>query len=230
MKILVGRTNRDVLLSALRLVGNAEGTSIEEFENRRIEIPEIDLMSIHDPRPSLFIFSGQVTQDSISLKAIGERISDRPEDTTVAVRYPELAEHLREHEIHADIVPLHSTVESFSEAVSSFLEEPATWRTILFGAKTEWTHQVSERLVQEGFDIEDLTVTLCDSRLRALLLGGAFDLVALGSVSEVDALEGVASLTIERLGKVSRILALSNEIRLHLSRRSIPTDFLASER
>lgn len=230
MKILVGRTNKDVLLSALDSEGHIEGVSIEEFQNGGIEIPEIDLASIHDSRPSLFIFSGQVTQGSSSLKALGQRISDRPEDTTVAVRYSEIAEHLRDHEIHADIVPLRANVESFIEDVSSFLEEPTAWRTILFGNRTEWTDHVGELLVREGFDLADLTVSLCDSRLRALLLGGAFDLVALSSISEVDVLEGVSSLTIEKLGKVSRILSLSNEIRLHLSRRSIPTDFLAVER
>lgn len=230
MRILVHRANRVALLNGLPSEWQANDSSIVEFEEGAVDISEIDLIDIHDPRPSLFILSGQVTQTAGFLKELGKRISDRPEETTVAVRYPEIAEHLREYEIHADIVPLDSNVENFIGTLSSFLSGPTNWTFKLFGNRTEWTNSLGDLLGREGFHMTDYTIDASTPRLRALILGGAFDYVVLSSVPEVDAIERVTSLTIETIGDASRILSLSNEVRLHLSKRSIQTELLPIER
>lgn len=176
---------------------------------------------------SVFVFCDGVSLSENDLAVLGKEIAERPEEIHVAVRYPEIAEGLRDFEIHADIMGMKSSVESLCEAINSFVEPKELSRIFIIGGRTSWSDGLCVALTSFGIEVTKIARTFNDVRLKVLFESRAFDLSVLTTLSEIEALENRIGIPAEEFTRYCSLFVIDADLLLQLRRRGINAQLLS---
>ncbi len=227
MKICVPDRLRESLLVELTAQGGVSELTIETFSSMEVPSPCFPNVTPSETTPVIMVFGDSYSFGEKYLGSLRELVELKPDETIVAVRNQDVAENLRRHEIHTDVIPLDSTASGFVDCLQVFLPTFTFVMAHLVGNRTEWTLGVLKLLNEAEMKFANHTVSYCETHLRNLFLVGAFDFLAVGDWADVERIEGLTGMTIENLASRTRILACSKELRVRLATRSIHVEHVS---
>jgi hypothetical protein len=191
-----------------------------------------EVLSVADTpsRPnSVVLFSDVWSTNRLNMGELSTELLNHPESMQVAVRYQEIADVLRDSEIHADIMGIDHSVSSLLDAVTDFFESESLPGIFVYGAMTTWTKSVSKQLSEIGHPIFDNASQASDLRFHLLVSNEAFDVVLLESLAELEYVERLSGLSLEDFPKSTTFVTSDPTLRHHLRQRAVRSEFLIGE-